>query len=89
MPAFQSGSKALITSGTSGIGLAVAELCLKHGMRVSIVDFNKETLRLAEKSLKGDVRCLQADVGNEDDWEAVKERVGEVDFLMMNAGVGG
>ncbi|KAF2680772.1 NAD(P)-binding protein [Lentithecium fluviatile CBS 122367] len=89
MSVFQSGSKALITGGASGIGLAVAQLCLKHGMRVSIVDFNKETLGLAEKSLEGDVQCLQADVGKEDYWAFVKEKVGDVDFLMLNAGVGG
>lgn len=89
MSVFQSGSKALITGGASGIGLAVAELCLKSGMHVSIVDFNKETLDLAQKNLKGDLQFHQADVGKEDDWKTVKEKVGEVDFLMLNAGIGG
>jgi NAD(P)-dependent dehydrogenase (short-subunit alcohol dehydrogenase family) len=89
MSVFQSGSKALITGGASGIGLAVAEICLKHGMSVSIVDFNKETLDLAQKNLKGDVQTLQADVSKEDDWRSVKEKAGDVDFLMLNAGVGG
>lgn len=89
MSVFQSGSKALITGGASGIGLAIAELCLEHGMRVSIVDFNKETLGLAEKNLKGDLQFLHADVGKEEDWKGVREKVGDVDFLMLNAGVGG
>jgi NAD(P)-dependent dehydrogenase (short-subunit alcohol dehydrogenase family) len=62
MSVFQSGSKALITGGASGIGFAPAELCLKYGMHVSILHFNKEKLRVAEKSLKGDVQLLQADV---------------------------
>jgi NAD(P)-dependent dehydrogenase (short-subunit alcohol dehydrogenase family) len=89
MSVFQSGSRALITGGASGIGLAVVEICLKHGMSVSIVDFNKETLDLAQKNLKGDVQILQADVSKEDDWRSVKEKVGDVDFLMLNAGVSG
>ena len=62
MSVFRSGSKALITGGASGIGLAVAQSCLKHGMRVSIVDFNQETLDLAKSNLKGEVECLRADV---------------------------
>ncbi|KAK7182026.1 hypothetical protein DPSP01_006257 [Paraphaeosphaeria sporulosa] len=88
MSVFKSGSRALITGGASGIGLAVAQLCLKHGMRVSVVDFNKETLELAKSSLKGDVQCLQADVGQEQEWKGIKEKVGDVDFLMLNAGIG-
>jgi len=89
MSVFQSGSKALITGGASGVGLAVVELCLKHGMRVSIVDFNKETLDLAKRNLNGDLQFLQADVGKEGEWKGVREKVGDVDFLMLNAGVGG
>jgi NAD(P)-dependent dehydrogenase (short-subunit alcohol dehydrogenase family) len=55
MSVFRSGSKALITGGAYGIGFASAELCLKYGMHVSILHFNKEKLRVAEKSLKRDV----------------------------------
>ena len=88
MPVFQKGAKALITGGASGIGLAVAETCLENGMSVSIVDFNKESLELAEKNLKGDVKFLQADVSKEHDWKNIKESVKDVDFLMLNAGVG-
>lgn len=88
MSVFKSGSRALITGGASGIGLAVAQLCLKHGMRVAVVDFNKDTLDLAKSNLKGDVQFLQADVSQEHEWKGIKEKVGEVDFLMLNAGIG-
>jgi NAD(P)-dependent dehydrogenase (short-subunit alcohol dehydrogenase family) len=88
MSVFKAGSRALITGGASGVGLAVAQLCLKHGMRVAVVDFNKETLALAEQNLKGDVQCLQADVSQEQEWKGIKEKVGDVDFLLLNAGVG-
>ena len=87
MSVFQSGSKALITGGASGVGLAVAKNCLKHGMRVTIVDFNKEALDLAKSSLQGELECLQADISQEQGWKSVQQKVGDVDFLMLNAGV--
>lgn len=91
MSVFRAGARALITGGASGIGLAVAELCLGRGMRVAVVDFNEQTLDLAKKNLsaKGEVQCVKADVGKEEDWKRVREEMGDVDFLMLNAGVGG
>jgi NADP-dependent 3-hydroxy acid dehydrogenase YdfG len=86
---FRPSARALITGGASGIGYAIAELCLKHSMKVTIADFNQETLDLAQKTLKGDVKCIKTDVGERSDWEKLKQEVGEVDFLMLNAGVGG
>jgi NADP-dependent 3-hydroxy acid dehydrogenase YdfG len=86
---FRPSARALITGGASGIGYAVAELCLKHSMKVTIADFNQETLDLAQKTLKGDVKCIKVDVGERSDWKKLKETVGDVDFLMLNAGVGG
>lgn len=94
MSAFRAGSTALITGGASGIGLAVAQLCLKHGMRVAVVDRNEESLTLAKKELGSpDVEVYEADVSSEKQWGPLKEKVearfGGVDFLMLNAGVGG
>jgi NAD(P)-dependent dehydrogenase (short-subunit alcohol dehydrogenase family) len=89
MSVFQRGSTALITGGSSGIGFAVAELCLKHGMKVAIVDNNSKTLDLAKQNLKdGDVQTYQADVSKEEDWKELKEKVGSPDLLMLNAGIG-
>jgi NADP-dependent 3-hydroxy acid dehydrogenase YdfG len=86
---FRPSARALITGGSSGIGLSVAQLCLKHSMKVTIADFNQETLDLAKKNLKGDVTCVKTDVGDRAEWKKLKEKVGDVDFLMLNAGVGG
>jgi short-subunit dehydrogenase len=35
------------------------------------------------------VKCIKVDVGERSDWKKLKETVGDVDFLMLNAGVGG
>jgi NAD(P)-dependent dehydrogenase (short-subunit alcohol dehydrogenase family) len=87
MAVFRPSAHALITGGASGVGYAVAQLCLKHSMRVTVADFNQETLDLASKTLKGDVTCLKTDVGSREDWKRIRKEVGDVDFLMLNAGV--
>jgi NAD(P)-dependent dehydrogenase (short-subunit alcohol dehydrogenase family) len=89
MSVFRPSAHALITGGASGVGYAVAQLCLKHSMRITIADFNQSTLDLASKNLQGDVKCLKADVGSREDWNRIREEVGDVDFLMLNAGVTG
>ncbi|KAH8711911.1 hypothetical protein GQ44DRAFT_830251 [Phaeosphaeriaceae sp. PMI808] len=86
---FRPSAHALITGGASGIGYAVAELCLKSSMKVTIADFNQENLDLARKNLSGDVQCFKVDVGERGEWKKLKEQVGDVDLLMLNAGVGG
>src|SRR4051794_18756689 len=101
MSVFRKDSTALITGGASGIGLEVAILCLKHGMRVAIVDNNGKTMAFAESYLlaepKNDVSFFQADVSKEEEWQSLAKKVRErwslgpeagPDFLMLNAGVG-
>ena len=95
MSVFTKGATALITGGSSGIGYAVAQRCLKHGMKTAIVDINPTTLQYAKENLAGDgeVETYQVDVSQESDWKNLKEAVeikfgGDIDFLMLNAGVG-
>jgi NAD(P)-dependent dehydrogenase (short-subunit alcohol dehydrogenase family) len=91
---FASGKTALITGGASGIGLAVAQLCRKHSMRVAVVDYNSNFLAKAKETLGGskDVETYQVDVSKLDEWNDLKSNVyqkfGGVDFLMLNAGIG-
>ncbi|KAF2995364.1 hypothetical protein E8E13_003270 [Curvularia kusanoi] len=86
MSVFRANARALITGGASGIGYAVAQHCLKASMSVTVVDYNQETLDLAKKNLSGDVQCVKADVSDVSAWQKLREQVGEVDFLMLNAG---
>ncbi|TID12893.1 NAD(P)-binding protein [Venturia nashicola] len=91
---FAANNIALITGGASGIGLAVAQLCRKHAMKVAIADNNAHYLAKAKETLNGgsDVETYQLDVSKIEQWKdlkgKVRQRFGPVDFLMLNAGIG-
>ena len=82
---------ALITGGSSGIGLATARVFLAEGARVAIVGRRKDALDAAATSLGSDVLAIQADVTDVESLEqafaATAERFGEVDVVFANAGI--
>jgi NAD(P)-dependent dehydrogenase (short-subunit alcohol dehydrogenase family) len=88
---FAAGKNALITGGASGIGLAIARLCKKHGMKVVIADYSEENLKTAEEALGPDTTAYRIDVGRVEEWKKLKASVdeqfdGRIDLLMLNAG---
>lgn len=86
------GRIALITGGTTGIGLASARLFHEEGARVYVTGRNPETLAEARKLLPPEVTVLQADSANLGDLDRVvaqlKAEAGRLDVLFVNAGVG-
>ena len=82
------GKTALITGGTSGIGMATAEAFKKAGAKVMITGQNKERLDEAERSLGVAATLLDASNMSSIDAlaDSVKETLGGLDALFLNAG---
>jgi len=83
-------ARALITGGSEGIGLGVAEALKTKGSKVAIMGRNADKLNRAAGDL--DVLALQGDVSQEADVKRVVssfiEAFGGIDILINNAGFG-
>jgi len=86
------GKTALITGGTSGIGLAAACRFQSEGAHVAITGTSEQKLAAAVNALGPDVVTIHADAGDVGAQariaEAIKDRFKTLDVLFVNAGVG-
>jgi 3-oxoacyl-[acyl-carrier protein] reductase len=88
-----SGKLALVTGGTRGIGLGIVKSLLENGARVALVGSNPEKSAGIASELAGEeqVRGYACDVSEADAVEElvnrVREEMGEIDFLVNNAGI--
>lgn len=76
----------LVTGGVRGIGLSIALAFLQKGYR-ACVTYSKDE-RSAEKARAAGLEVYRADVRKEADVAATLEKIGGVDVLVNNAGVG-
>ena len=86
---------ALVTGGSSGIGLAISRALAEDGYAVTISARRPDKLEAAVRTLADDgleVTAVPANVASEDELKALlgghKERYGRLDVLVNNAGVG-
>jgi NAD(P)-dependent dehydrogenase (short-subunit alcohol dehydrogenase family) len=90
-PGRLAGQVAVITGGTTGIGLATAELFAAEGARVVATGTNPDTLAGARRHLAGRAEIRASDAASSADLEQlareVRTRLGRVDVLFLNAGV--
>ncbi|MCU0655860.1 MAG: SDR family oxidoreductase [Polyangiaceae bacterium] len=85
------GKTAVITGGTTGIGLAAAKALLAGGAKVLVTGRNEATLGAARAELGAGAIVVKSDTANLADIDALAERVrgelGQVDFVFVNAGI--
>jgi len=86
------GRHALVTGGTRGIGLAIAESLLCHGAKVTVVARNPDQLQQAKTRLAalGEVQCLELDITDalaiSVVFQAAANHFGRISILVNNAG---
>lgn len=84
------GKRALITGGTSGIGLETARQFIAEGARVAVTGTNPETIERARAELGEAALMLRVDAGNVADQQrlaqTLRESFGQIDAVFVNAG---
>jgi len=82
---------ALITGGTSGIGLETALQFVAEGARVAVTGTNPATIETARATLGAGVLILRADAGDiagqKEIARQVQQAFGKLDILFVNAGI--
>jgi NAD(P)-dependent dehydrogenase (short-subunit alcohol dehydrogenase family) len=85
------GKRALITGGTSGIGLETARRFVAEGARVLVTGVTPGSIKKARQILGEDVPVVRADARDLDAQRAlvelVREHFGQLDVAFLNAGV--
>lgn len=80
-----SGKKVVIIGASSGIGLAVAKQTAELGALVVISSRSQDKLDRAKEFIPSPVEAIAADILNEDSVNALFERVGSFDHLVITA----
>jgi NAD(P)-dependent dehydrogenase (short-subunit alcohol dehydrogenase family) len=84
------GKTALITGGSSGIGLVTAKLFRENGARVAVTGTDPDKLEKARADIGGDTLAIRADVTSLADLarmaEETKAAFGHLDIFFANAG---
>lgn len=86
------GKVAIVTGGSSGIGLATAKQFVSEGAYVFITGRRQSELDAAAQAIGQNVTAIQGDVARLADidkiYAAVREQKGKLDIVFANAGIG-
>ncbi len=85
------GKTAVVTGGSTGIGLATVKQLVRDGAKVVFSARSADAVAAAQRELGPRARGVVSDASKLDDIDglvrAAKEFLGEVDFLFVNAGI--
>jgi NAD(P)-dependent dehydrogenase (short-subunit alcohol dehydrogenase family) len=84
------GKTAVVTGGSSGIGLATAQRFVNEGAYVFITGRRQTELDAAANQIGANLTATQGDISNLADllYATVKQQKGRIDILFANAGIG-
>jgi len=86
------GKRALITGGTTGIGIEMARQFVAEGATVAVTGLNEHTLSQARDLLGPGVQIMRSDAGDVPSQaqlaQRLKEKFGQLDVAVLNAGIG-
>lgn len=86
------GLVAAVTGGSSGIGLAAAQLLASRGARVELLDITGPAAGVTDAAPEGALRYVRCDVTDDSSVRAavqtISERHGRLDVVVANAGIG-
>jgi NAD(P)-dependent dehydrogenase (short-subunit alcohol dehydrogenase family) len=87
-----SGTRVLVTGGTSGLGRAMAHALVEAGARVAVTSRDRERAQATATELGAGALGLELDVRDADSVSAAVDRayqmLGGLDLLVNNAGIG-
>jgi NAD(P)-dependent dehydrogenase (short-subunit alcohol dehydrogenase family) len=85
------GKRALITGGTSGIGLETARLFIREGARVAISGQSSASVEAARRELGSEVFAFASDSSDVAQQKELAKKVagalGQIEVLVINAGI--
>ena len=85
------GKNAVVTGGSSGIGLAIAQAFVEEGAKVAITGRDADVLNEAVKAIGSDSISVPADVKSVSQialmFKTVSEQLSGLDILVANAGI--
>ena len=87
--------KVIISAGASGIGWAIAKVCLEKGATVYICDINKKYLLKAKKHKQNNKKLFvyECDASNEKEiknlFSKINKKTKKIDCLINNVGIAG
>jgi NAD(P)-dependent dehydrogenase (short-subunit alcohol dehydrogenase family) len=85
------GQVAVVTGGSAGIGLGIAERFAQEGARLFITGRRQTELDKAAASIEGNAAAIQGDTSDLADldriYATIRTQAGRIDVLVVNAGV--